>query len=113
MQILLTAHFKKQLGRLARKFPHVANDLKTALENFKPEKEIHIHRSVFKIRIKSYDLKKGKSGGFRAYVYFHKNGYKLIPLCIYIKSEIESISDDELQRHIYVTSLEITLFDRK
>lgn len=66
MKIFLSGHFKDQLKKLMRKFPHVKEDL-----------------------LDSKDL--------------------LVPLCMYAKSEQESITETELQYHFDRTIEEIVL----
>ena len=99
MQVFFSEYFKKQLHKLKKKFPSVKEDLLYALKSLNVENEISIGRSVYKIRIGSRDMKKGKSGGFRAYIYFYRKKDLLVPLCIYAKSDKESITDNELKFH--------------
>lgn len=67
--IFFSEYFKRQLKRLKKKYPHVKVDLLTRLENLNVKDEISIGKSIYKIRIQSRDMKKGKSGGFRSYIY--------------------------------------------
>jgi mRNA-degrading endonuclease RelE of RelBE toxin-antitoxin system len=107
MDILFTEHFKKQIKRLKKKYPHVKNDLLAKIELSDWKKEIPIGRSILKIRIGSKDMRRGKSGGFRSYIYAYTKKNKLIPLCIYAKSESESITENELHYHLMETMKEI------
>ena len=70
------------------------------LEKLNPENEVSIGKSIYKVRIGSSDMKKGKSGGFRAYVYLYRRKELLVPLCIYAKTEQVLISENELQYHV-------------
>ena len=99
MNILFSEHFKKQLKRLKKKYPHVKNDLLKVTDTFNIKKEISIGRSIYKVRIPSTDMQKGKSGGFRSYIYIYLKKNLLLPLCIYPKSETESITENELRYH--------------
>ncbi|OGJ41940.1 hypothetical protein A3B60_04240 [Candidatus Peregrinibacteria bacterium RIFCSPLOWO2_01_FULL_39_12] len=107
MQILITRYFLQQAKKLKRKFPHLKEDLIKNLESFVPGNEIHIKKSIFKIRIKSQDLNKGKSGGLRSYVYLYQQKNLIIPICIYFKSEQESITEKVLDFHSKKTLEEI------
>lgn len=109
MKIFLSGHFKDQLKKLMRKFPHVKEDLLDSLEVLHIDNEISIGRSIYKIRIKSNDMKKGKSGGFRVYLYCYHKKDLLVPLCMYAKSQKESITETELQYHFDRTIEEIVL----
>lgn len=100
MPVFLSNHFKKQLKRLSKKFPRIQNDLLTVLKDVRLENEISIGKSIYKIRIKSSDLNRGKSGGFRSYIYFYIKRNLLVPLCIYAKSSKENITENEIQQHL-------------
>lgn len=97
MKIFFSSYFKKQLKKLIKKFPKVKQDLLKKLKVLNLDQEIHIGHSIYKIRIKSSDQPKGKSGGFRSYIYLYRKKDLLVPLCIYHKSEKESITDNELK----------------
>lgn len=107
MEIFFSFHFKKQLKRLKRKYPHVKEDLLDVIEMFDSTNAIHIGKSIYKIRIPSSDMQKGKSGGFRSYIYIYVRRNILLPLCIYPKSETESITENELDYHFNSTMKEI------
>jgi len=100
MKIYFTGHFAQQLKKLLKKYPHADEDLLHILEKLDPGKEISIGKSIYKIRIASRDLQKGKSAGFRTYVYLYRRKDLLVPLCIYAKTEQVSISENELQYHV-------------
>lgn len=99
MNILFSEHFKRQLKKLKKKYPHVKDDLLNMIDSFNPKNEISIGQSIYKIRIPSSDMQKGKSGGFRSYLYMYIKKNLLLPLCIYPKSETESITESELKYH--------------
>jgi mRNA-degrading endonuclease RelE of RelBE toxin-antitoxin system len=99
-KLFFSEHFKKQLRKLKKKFPHIKDDLLARIELFDVKTEISIGRSIYKIRIGSSDMQKGKSGGFRYYLYLYIKKDLLMPLCIYPKSQTESISENELQYHL-------------
>lgn len=99
MQVFFSEYFKRQLKKLKKKFPRAKDDLLDVLESLNIENEISVGRSIYKIRIGSRDMKKGKSGGFRAYIYLYRKKDMLVPLCIYAKSDKESVTDNELKFH--------------
>lgn len=107
MKVYLTEYFKRQLKELQKHYPHIGGDLLNALSHLDLKTAVHIGRCIYKIRIKSRDLQKGKSGGFRSYIYVYQESSGAIPLCVYAKSQKESISENELQYHIDRTNLEI------
>ena len=107
MTPFFSEHFKSQLKRLKKKYPHIKDDLLSNIEKFKPHNEISIGRSIYKIRIGSSDMKKGKSSSFRSYLFLYLRKDLLVPLCIYAKSETESITENELEYHFMQTFEEI------
>ncbi len=107
MQIFFSNHFKKQIKKFQNKFPHIKKDLLQKTNTFNPENEIHVGKSIYKIRIKSSDLNKGKSGGLRSYIYLYRKRNLLAPVYIYFKSDQESLSQKELEFHFNKTTEEI------
>lgn len=99
MTIFFSEHFKKQLKKLRKKYSRIKDDFLKIIDIFNSHNEVSIGRSIYKIRIPSTDMKKGKSGGFRSYVYVYVKKDLLLPLCIYPKSDTESITDSELKHH--------------
>lgn len=107
MQIFFSNHFKKQIKKLQNKLPHIKEDLLQKTNTFNPNNEIHVGKSIYKIRIKSSDLNKGKSGGLRSYIYLYRKRNLLAPIYIYFKSEQESLNQKELEFHFNKTTEEI------
>ena len=110
MKIFFSEYFKKQLKKLKKKYPHVKEDLLNTIEEFDPDNEISIGRSIYKMRIASRDMHKGKSGGFHAYLYMYVKKNLLLPLSIYPKSATESITENELKHHFDRTIEEMVYF---
>lgn len=107
MQFFFTQHFKRQLRRLGKKHPSVKADLVLKIGELQLENEVHIGRSIFKVRIKSADMNKGKSGGFRAYLYLYRRKSLICPLCIYAKADRGSITENELNFHFRAVIVEL------
>lgn len=76
---------------------NIKDDFLGVLRILDLEKEIYIGRGIYKIRVRSSDARKGKSGGFRSYIYLYRKRDLLVPLCIYHKSQKENISDNALK----------------
>lgn len=104
LKIIPTESFKKDVKRLNKKNPHIAESLKELnslllIGNYGTS----IGRGVYKIRLRNIDRKKGKSGGFRVIGFKDIIGYadeeqkKFYLLTIYSKTEKETVSDYEIQ----------------
>lgn len=104
-KIVITEYFKKQLKRFLKKNRRLLNDFKEALLNFDKQQSISIGMGVYKLRIKGQA--KGKSGGYRLYVFIMEIDGILTPICIYPKNEKENLNYDELTWHLEKTKGEL------
>jgi hypothetical protein len=107
MKIAITGYFKKQLKTLKKRYPHIKEDLFNKLISFKTQDEVYIGNSVYKTRIKSKDIPKGKSKSLRAYIYLYKTRDSLAPICIYSKSNKSTLSEKEIEHHVRETLKEL------
>ena len=57
---------------------------------------MHLFNNCYKIRIPNSSIPTGKSGGFRAIIYFIDKSHNVYLLTIYSKSDQESISDSKI-----------------
>lgn len=110
MKIFFSNHFKRQLKKLIKKFPHAKEDLLEKLAYFDLKNEISIGHSIYKFRVKSRDIAKGKSSGFRVYIFVYVKKDSLVPLCMYAKSDQGMMTENELQYHFDKTIEELLSF---
>jgi len=118
---IILPHFKKQLKRHSRKYRHLKGAVISILESFDKRQHIHIGRNVYKVRLKTKDIARGKSKSFRMLVFLiaeirssHASAKAsaieadkyLVPVCIYFKGDREDITKKEINDH-----LEIILFE--
>lgn len=104
-KIIVTEYFKKQLKRLLKKNRSLLNEFKNAILNFNKQQSISIGMGVYKLRLKGQS--KGKSGGYRLYVFVLEIYGILTPICIYPKNEKENVSYGELTFHLKMTKEEL------
>lgn len=104
-KIIVTEYFKKQLKRLLKKNRSLKQVFIEALHAFKKETAISIGNGVYKIRLKGQ--KKGKSGGYRLYIFVMETEGILTPICIYSKNEKENLTYNELSYHLEKTNEEL------
>lgn len=97
--------FQDEVKRLSRKYRHIENDLQSFYKEFLAAPLVRafaipgFERRLWKVRMKSSDQQRGKSGGFRLIFYFDETKpAALHMLTLYPKTEREDISADELQR---------------
>jgi len=104
-KIIVTEYFKKQLKRLLKKNRSLLNEFKNTLLNFDKQQSVSIGMGVYKLRLKGQA--KGKSGGYRLYVFVMEIDGILTPICIYPKNEKENLNYDELIWHLEKTKEEL------
>ncbi len=97
-KIVITDYFKKQLKSLVKKDAKLRENLKDELVGFSKKKSISIGSGVYKIRIAAQG--RGKSAGYRAYLFVMEVQGILAPVCIYAKNQKENLTFEELTRHV-------------
>jgi mRNA-degrading endonuclease RelE of RelBE toxin-antitoxin system len=74
MKIIFTEPFGRRLKKLKNKYPNIKNDLSKLLSDMEhgdiPGDPVPgLFNKVFKVRVASSDMKRGKSGGYRIIYY--------------------------------------------
>ncbi|MCU7920890.1 MAG: type II toxin-antitoxin system RelE/ParE family toxin [Candidatus Thiodiazotropha sp. (ex Epidulcina cf. delphinae)] len=92
--------FKRQLQRLSRKYRRIRSDVQPLIDQLEagetPGNQIQgIGHTVYKVRVKNSDAKRGKSGGYRVIYYLHTQDSVLL-ITIYSKTEQSDIDDAEV-----------------
>jgi mRNA-degrading endonuclease RelE of RelBE toxin-antitoxin system len=115
-EIYLPQTFQKCIKHLKKKFPRIKDDLYSLFQNLQKDPQIGDpipgwHRKIWKVRVPSKDLKKGKSGGFRV-IYAWTGGQPILyPLFIYFKGEKEDITKEEIENLLRKLFLELDQSD--
>ncbi len=83
---------------MMKKYKKISADLELCIELLeqKPFSGTHLGKGLYKLRLKSSDKSRGKSGGFRIIYYLISEEKKIYLLTIYSKSEIENIPEEKL-----------------
>lgn len=108
-KIILLPHFKRTLKPLSKKFRDLENSIIAELENFNPIYGTLIDYNIYKIRLTTKSLQRGKSGGFRIYTYVFEVKNVIVPITIYFKSEKENLTIQELKEHAKIINQELDL----
>lgn len=66
-----------------------------------------VREGVYKIRIEAQG--KGKSGGYRMYIFIMEIEGILSPICIYSKNEKENLTFQEMETHLEQTKVELAV----
>ena len=102
-KVEFTPEFKRNLRSLAKKYRRIRSDIQPVIEQIQhgdflgdqiPKTGEH---TLFKIRVKNSDIRKGKSAGYRI-VYYVKSETKIILITIYSKTEQADISPAQIRR---------------
>ena len=109
-EVLISNYFAKNLKQFAKKDSKLREVLRNALFGFNRDLAISIGQGVYKLRLASEN--KGKSGGYRLYVYVVEINKILTPIAIYSKSEKENFTLDEMSRHLERVKDELALLLR-
>jgi len=100
-EIAPSTPFQASLHQLTRQYPHAADDVQACLESLRifPDQGSPIpgwRRHVWKLRINSTDIRRGKRYGFR--LIYLLEGRVIYPLFVYAKTKKEDVSHEEILR---------------
>ena len=109
MRIITTDHFSKQLKALGKKYRSISRDVSRVLNTFDKESAQYLGARMYKMRVQSADMNKGKSGGFRLIVLCMEVANMLIPIALYQKSNQENITESELGYHLASVRAELDM----
>lgn len=103
----IAPHFKRQLKPYTKKHRSISKDIAELLENFDKRQCVDLGRGLYKARLKSRDIPRGKSKSFRIIIFFIEAEDILAPIVIYCKSDQKNISKKELNDHLQTVIFEI------
>jgi mRNA-degrading endonuclease RelE of RelBE toxin-antitoxin system len=96
--------FKRQLRRLSRKYRRIRSDVQPLISQLEagetPGDQIQgVGYTVYKVRVRNSDAKRGKSGGYRM-IYYLPTQDSVLLVTIYSKTEQSDIDDAGVARII-------------
>ena len=102
VEIKFTLEFKRNLRALSRKYRHIRSDVQPIIEQLKRGKIVgdqipRVKYTVFKVRVKNNDIRKGKRSGYR-FIYYVKTKSEVILVTIYSKLEQSDISTELIRQ---------------
>jgi len=97
--IIAVPKFKKELKKLAKKYPSLKSDFSALLESLKakPKQGTALGKNCFKIRLAIKSKGKGKSGGARVITNIVVSVDTVFLLSIYDKADKANLTDKELK----------------
>jgi len=105
-QPIILPHFIRQLRRLSKRYPHLEEAIRACLNSFRPDQHPSLGNHLYKIRLRSNDIPRGKSKGFRMIVFVVEIDRFCVPVCIYFKGDQQDVSRAELNNHLESILLE-------
>lgn len=77
-----TAEFKRNIRHLSKKYRHIKSDVQPVIEDLEAGKTLGdqikgVNYTVYKVRVKNMDIKKGKRAGYRL-IYYIKTTSKAV-----------------------------------
>ena len=93
-------YFRRRLKKLNKKYRRIGEDYKSLIETLEnnPSEGDAIPgfgNKIYKIRMKSSNMKRGKRGGFR--IIYYLSGHIVYLLTIYAKAKKEEVSVKEIK----------------
>lgn len=103
IKVEYTPEFKRNIRHLSKKYRHIKSNVQPVIEDLEAEKTLgdqiqSVGYTVYKVRVKNTDIKKGKRTGYRL-IYYVKTTSKTVLVTIYSKTEQGDITADKI-RHI-------------
>ena len=96
--------FKRQLKRLSRKYRRIRVDIQPLIDDLTAGERPGDHiqgagHTVYKMRVRNTDARRGKSGGYRV-IYYLVDREDVLLVTVYSKTEQADIEADQIQQII-------------
>ena len=100
--VQLTETFRKSVRILKKKYPHIKVDLLGQIKALEEDPSAGDpipgwNKEVWKVRVASSDVKKGKRGGYRVIYLWKAGDTKIYLLVVYFKGEKAEITKGEIE----------------
>ena len=100
-------HFLQQLGQLAKKYFHLRDAVGSTLDAFQKDRAISLGNRLYKLRVASKDIPRGKSKSFRLIVLLLETDSSVVPITLYFKGDRQDMAKREMNDHLQVILLEL------
>jgi mRNA-degrading endonuclease RelE of RelBE toxin-antitoxin system len=103
INVEFTPEFKRNLRALSKKYRNIRTDIQPVIGQLRRGDFVgnQIPKTgdytVFKVRVRNRDIRKGKSAGYR-FIYYVKDVRKIILITIYSKTEQADITPEQIRR---------------
>lgn len=97
-QFYVTDFFKGQLKPYLKKHRDLLKSLIAALKEFDSDQVISLGEGLYKMRMSSASMSKGKSGSFRVILFIDHALNLIVPVTIYAKNRFSDLTKHELKQ---------------
>lgn len=102
IKVAFTPEFKRNLRALAKKYRHIRSDVQPIIDQIQAGEVVgdqipQVKYTVFKVRVRNSDIRKGKRSGYR-FIYYLKTQTEVILVTIYSKLEQSDISAEQIRQ---------------
>ena len=102
VRVRFTPEFKRNLRALSKKYRHIRSDVQPVIDQIQTGEFVgdqipRVKYTVFKVRVKNSDIRKGKRSGYR-FIYYLRTQTDVILVTIYSKLEQSDISAEQIRR---------------
>ena len=100
--VVLTASFKKDLKRIAKKHKQILADISSLIDELAENPTVctDLGKNIFKIRVAISGSSKGKSGGARVITHIKIIAQTVVLAEIYLKNEYDTVSTDAVIKRL-------------
>lgn len=106
-QIFFASHFIQQLKIYKKKHRSIKSDVIFILNHFNREQAVSLGNNIYKIRLKTKSIPKGKSKSFRLIIAVIEIDKIIVPIAIYFKGDFDNMSKNEINNHLNTTLFEL------
>jgi len=111
-KFVITESFNQQVKKLAKRYPKIKRDLQNFQNDFnsgrvRGQAIPGLKHKVYKARMRSTDMRRGKRGGYRIIYYLQTAQNRVILLTIYAKARRENIRAQEILSLLEQLGIEI------
>lgn len=99
-QVIILSCFRKQLKNYAKKYRCLKNEIISVLENFNKRQTICLGNNLYKIRLKTKDIPKGKNKSFRLIILIVEVEKFIVPIVLYFKGDRANMSKKEINNQL-------------
>lgn len=108
-QAILLPYFVKQIKHLLKKYPDLKETLATTLKIFDKRQSDNLGHNIYKVRLTSGSINKGKSKSLRLIVLLLEVEDFIIPITIYFKGTQTTITTKEINSKLCMILYELRI----